>query len=189
MLAQISRASVWHCCFATPRSGFFRPISCRCRRLGSPARSTRRHIPAGCATGRRRRCYCTHGGAARAAHPHQYRQQASGRGRGSHCGDADGHPARSHAGAGLGTVAAARRGRRRADGDRLSMVAVGRRDFRADRLRRGRARRLRQRARLALCRPDHRADPGGFRLLAGAIYKDIVVYGLFVALLWFGRKD
>ena len=48
----------------------------------------------------------------------------------------------------------------------LSVVALGRRNFWADRFRRGGARRFRQRARLALCRPDHRLDPVGFRVLA-----------------------
>ena len=66
----------------------------------------------------------------------------------------------------LGTIRRRRRDRRRADGDRLSLVAVGRRDFRPHRFRRGCARRFRQRARLALCRPHHRIDPGDFRVLA-----------------------
>ncbi len=74
--------------------------------------------------------------------------------------------ARPHAGAGLGPVGRRRRHRRRLDGDLLSVVAVGRRNIWADRFRRGGARRFRQRARLALCRADHRPDPGGFRVLA-----------------------
>ena len=44
------------------------------------------------------------------------------------------------------------RHRRRPDGDGLSVVAVGRRNFRPHRFCRGGARRFRQRARLALCR-------------------------------------
>ena len=63
---------------------------------------------------RRRRRHRAHDRAASAAHAHDDRQQASGRGRGSRRGDADGHQARSHAGAGLGSFGGRRRHRRRA---------------------------------------------------------------------------
>ena len=51
-----------------------------------------------------------------------------------------------------GLAAGERRHRRRADGDLVSVVALGRRDLRPDRLRGGDARRLRQRARRDVCR-------------------------------------
>jgi hypothetical protein len=129
-------------------------------------RQSRRHLSADRATGRRRRRHHAHHRAASSAHPHHGRQQAPRGRRRPHRGDADGNTARPHAGAGLGPVCGRRRHRRRLDGDLLSLVAVGRRNLWADRFRRGGARRLRQRARLALCRPDHRLDPGGFRVLA-----------------------
>src|SRR5262249_32726219 len=81
------------------------------------------------------------------------------------CGDADGHPARSHAGARLGPLRGKRRHRRRADGALLSLLAERRRDLCADRLRRRHHGRLRQRARRDAGRPDRRLDPGALGLL------------------------
>src|SRR6516165_2543762 len=126
----------------------------------------RRRIFAGGTARRRRHCDRAYGGAAHLADPLDHRQQAVGRRGRSRRRDADGHPAGPHANAGLGAIG--RRGRhcRRADGDRLSVVAVGRRDLRPDRFRRRGAWRLRQRTRVALCRADHRIDPGRLRILA-----------------------
>jgi hypothetical protein len=54
---------------------------------------------------------------------------------------------------------------RSADGDRLSVVSLGRRDVRADVVRRSDARRIRQRARRPDRRIAHRTDPGAVGLL------------------------
>ena len=74
----------------------------------------RRHLSSGRAACRRRRRRRADDRAASFAHPHDGRQQASGRGRRSRRGDADGHQARSHAGAGLGSFGGRRRHCRRA---------------------------------------------------------------------------
>src|ERR1700688_3619116 len=129
-------------------------------------RQSRRHLFADCATRRRSGRHHADSRAASSAHPHHGRQQAARSGRRPHRGDADGDTARPHAGAGLGPLRGRRRYRRRLDGDLLSVVAVGRRNFWPDRFCRGGARRFRQRARLALCRPDHRLDPERFGILA-----------------------
>ena len=91
----------------------------------------RRHFSAGGATRRRRRRHCADAWAASSAHAHDGRQQTACGGGGSRRRDADGHQAGPHAGAGLGPVGGLRRHRRRLDGNRLSVVAVGRRDLRA----------------------------------------------------------
>ncbi len=79
-----------------------RRISCRCRRTRSAAQSNRRHPAAGRAARRRRRRDRADGRAASAADAHLCRQPAARGRRRPQRGDADGHPARPHAGAGLG---------------------------------------------------------------------------------------
>ena len=99
---------------ATARSLSFRRISSRCRRIRSPAPSTRRHFSARRAARRRRGRDHADARAASSAHPHHRRQHASCRGGGPRRRDADGHPARPHAGAGLGPVGGRGGDRRRA---------------------------------------------------------------------------
>ena len=119
------------------------------------------------------------------AHPHHRRQHASRRRRRSLSRDVDGHSAGSHAGAGVGPVCGCSRHCRRLAGDGLPVLAVGRRD-------------LGLIAFVVVALGGFGSVLGSlyagliigliqavsaYRL--GAIYKDIVVYGLFVGLLWF----
>ena len=76
--------------------------------------------------------------------------------------------------------------RRRADRDLLLHRADGRRDARHRRLRHGVARRFRQRAGRAGRGTSDRRDRVACRpIWIGAVYKDIVVYSLFLCFLWF----
>src|SRR5262245_66479558 len=131
--------------------------------VGHPQR--RRGLDARAATGRRRHSHLADNWPAPDADPHQGRQPAAGSLRGSRCGDADGYQARPDAGLGVGIVCGSGRYRGRVDGDRLPLVAFGRRDLWPDCVRGCRAWRFWQRARRAARRADHRIDPGVIRIL------------------------
>ena len=111
-------------------------------------------------------------------------QPHAGRVGGCHRRPAHGHQAGAHAGGRLGARSRLDRDRRRADRYVLLHLADGRRDARHHRLRDGCFRRLRQRA--------GRARSGALigvlealsAYLIGPVYKDVIVYSLFVLVLW-----